>query len=831
LTTYKSKVRDNLIGKLARGFEFPRSLADTLDHLTIALTDLPKIEGAAVLVYGRDLEPLAIANSLLRIELDDDQLAGIAASLNDGDGQCSIHFRLSGMASSDEMQAVAANVGESLVAAVILAGRDGLPQKSTTDRVVEMAPWIATTITAAMQAEAAARTARLHALACRELGADEPDLDSIVHELGELFQGSACTILLEEEATKTLRLSASTDPTLGKNDQVIYAKGEGLTGWVFATGTSLRLPREDRETVVAAIGFDREGPRFPEHDHAGRATTQYLGVPIRAGTTTFGVVRMSRLPETARFTIEDQTALEFFADLLGIAFKRTWKLLVGRTIEESASVAIAITRSEPQHDGTFVPRLIYANPGATEMLGYGGEHMVGHDVRKLYPPGAYEADYQLLKARLHETVERRRSELGPIDSELLHKDGSPRSVKISYRILADRRIRPPEIYTIGIFRERTAAARSQAQHRRLMEMLRGMGIAYFRADLDGKVRETSEAEADVLGYSENELLNLNRAMLYDDPRDRTRWIDLAQRKAGDLVPVRQPLRRHDGVQVHVEGYIRTVLEPMDQGRTSVEGLYRDVTQRLEIQSFVDAPGDRVVPDDVLFEKLREREQRQHDYLSSLGHQLITPLASLVGNLDDLRSGLLHEKAEVEESLRWVIGQTKQCMRMVRNLSSWTRSCARSRLPRPRCRWPRSASRPSSTSSTSWTKSNYISRSMTAAWTSTSRWSVTPTSCARRLSIWSTTRSNTRARGRGSRSAPRPGREGGCWRSPTQGSESRPRFGRRSSSVVSAPRGPGPSSLTAPASVFGSSTRSSRRTEPRSPATRSKNGAGSVPSFA
>lgn len=535
---------------------------------------------------------------------------------------------------------------------------------------MEVAPWIAATITAAMWAEAAARTERLHELARRELGAEEPDLDAIVRELGGLFQAAACTVLLEEKATETLRLSASTDALLGTDNQVVYAKGEGLTGWVFARGEPLRLSRaDDRQAVLNAAGLDRAGPRFPEHDPSGRATTQFLGVPIRTGKKTVGVVRMSRPADSPRFTAADEAALQFFADLLGIALKRTWRLLIGRTIEESASIAIAITRREPQSDGSFVPRLIYSNPGSREMLGYGSDSMVGLDARKVYAHGAYEALHAPLEAKLHEAIEHGRSELAAVDSTLRHKDGSLLPVKISYRILADRRIRPAEIYTIGIFREQTAAARDQAQRRRLMEMLQGMGIAYCRSDLDGKAIETSKGEADILGYTEAELLKLNCAEFYDNPRDRASLIErLSNAGSGRLLAVRHALRRKDGTRVQAEGYLRIVHESLDQGRPTIEGLYRDVTRRLEIQSFVDAPADRLVEDDVLLQKLRENEQRQLDFLSSLGHQLITPLSSLVGNLDDLRSGLMEDKSEIDDSLRWIIGQAKQCMRMVRNLS-------------------------------------------------------------------------------------------------------------------------------------------------------------------
>ncbi len=642
-------------------------LSGTLKRIAETLTDIPGVAGAAVVAFDRSGELLAVGKSLLRLDLDEDQLSGLPPALKAGGGSCRLTFGEG--RNAQKLEAIAGSSGRSLVASVLLAYESGA-SRQTTQAVVETAPWLVAAINASMQTESAARVRKLHQFARRELGGDEPNLDVIACEIGQLFGAAACTILLEEKATGTLRLSATTDASLGCDEQVVYAPNEGLTGWVFAQGRSLRLLRTDeRRAVRDAIGLDREGPRFPERTPEGESASQFLGVPIRAGDRTFGVIRMSRRSAESRFTGDDEEALQFFADWLGIALKRTWSLLVNRTIEESVSLAIAITRREPQPDGTFVPRLIHANPAALEMLGYEEDELLGRDASELYAPGAYEAVYSRLEKRLGRAKRRGRSELKPVDSSLLHKDGSPVPVKISYRILADQRIRPAELYTIGIFRERIAEAHAQAQLSRLLGMLHSMGIAYFRAEFNGNALETSEAEAAMLGYSQEQLLGLNRATHYENIGDRDRLMRRARRaKPGELLPVRQSLRRSDGSTIFTTGYMRKVQESLDLGRTTVEGLYRDVTRRLELQSFIDAPANRVIPDEDLFEKLKEREQRQQDYVKSLGHQLITPLGSLVGNLDDLRSGLLKDKTDIDDSLRWVIGQTKQCMRMVRNLS-------------------------------------------------------------------------------------------------------------------------------------------------------------------
>ncbi len=664
----RAEAREKLLATLAATVREPAgSPFGALKSIAETLTDVPGVAGVAVVAFDKKGELLAVGKSLLRLDLDEEQLAGLTPALKAGGGLC--RLKLGHGSEAQELEAIAASSGRSLIAAVLLAYEPGASHKPT-EAVAEVAPWLVAAVTASMRSESAARVRKLHDFARCELGGDEPNLDVIAREVCELFGAAACTILLEEKATGTLRLSATTDASLGSEEQVVYDTNEGLTGWVFARGESLRLARADeRRAVRDATGLDREGPRFAERAPEGETATQFLGVPIRAGERTFGVIRMSRRSAEARFTGDDEEALQFLGDWLGIALKRTWNLLVNRTIEESASLAIAITRREPQTDGTFVPRLIHANPAALEMLGYEAHELQDRDATDFYAPGAYEEIYGPLEERLLLANREGRSELGPVESSLLHKDGSLVPIKISYRILADRRIRPAEMYTIGIFRERIAEARAQAKLHRVLKMLEGMGIAYFRSDFDGNALETSDAEAAILGYTEAELLELNRAAHYENAADREKLMRRAQQaKAGELLPVRQPLRRKDGTKVFTAGYMRKVQESLDLGRKTVEGLYRDVTRRLELQSFIDAPSNRVIPDEDLFEKLKEREQRQHDYVKSLGHQLITPLGSLVGNLDDLRSGLLSDKSDVDDSLRWVIGQTKQCMRMVRNFS-------------------------------------------------------------------------------------------------------------------------------------------------------------------
>jgi PAS domain S-box-containing protein len=505
----------------------------------------------------------------------------------------------------------------------------------------------------------------LQVLAKRELDSIEPDLHRVVTQLAELFQATATTLLLEEQGE--LRLAASTDPTLGREERVVYERGEGLTGHVFATGQSLRLNDSTNHAEVRRqTGLDRKGPRHPERDRQGATTVQFLGVPIRWGEQVHGVLRMSRTRGEARFTSEDEHTLQFFADLLGIALAHAWDLLLAECIRESVSVPMAVSRRETPIGKQPVPRIILANPGAEKLLGRSRTQLCGLDAREMYAPSAYEEFKPGLLAAFRVALSKGRGEHGPVLTRIQRPDGTQCWLEMSFRILANRRVQPPVFYTIGVARDMTEREQQAAQHRGLMEMLDEMGLAYFRSDMQGVTLESGAAESRVTGYPRNEMIGLNRTLLYPSHRDRKILIDRAICRGGRLVSARQQLRRKDGTRFWAEGDLRVLIDAEGNPR-GVEGLYRDVTDRLQLQGFVNARTDKVLMDDELFAKLKENAEFHLDYMSSLGHQLLTPLSSLTGNLRNLERGHLDER-RIRERLPYIIGQARVCTRLVRNLS-------------------------------------------------------------------------------------------------------------------------------------------------------------------
>lgn len=528
-------------------------------------------------------------------------------------------------------------------------------------------PSVAFAVTSSIEAEAGYRIHELHELTRTEFDAPQIELERIIDRVSHLFVADAVTLLLADTfplappRNDELRLSVTTDKRLQGRSDVTYRRGEGLTGYIFETGESIRLvDSKDQDEVRSQIGgITRKGPTHPEHAPDGRQTARFLGVAVKTGERILGVVRMSRTQDKPLFTLGDERALHFFGDLLGISLVRAWNARLIRDIKESRSISYAVSRSEQEPTGSPYQKIVMANAGTSELLGFSQRELIGEDVSNIY----YPADYILIKEGLRQTLRNRSMrEYGPISSRVLCKDGRIRTVTISFRLLADDMVKPPWRYTIGIARDNTEGER----HRRLTEMMDEMGVAYFQADREGRTVGTSPAESRITGYSKDELRDLQREKLFMKPSARKKLHRLARRYRGQLISSRQRFKRKDGTEFWAAGVIRILKDYRDQ-EIGVEGLYKDVTDRLNLQTFIDVATDQILPDDELFAELKRNAEFQLDYLNSVGHQLLTPLVYLVENLKNFQK-YLPEDSRAAKRMPYIVGQARVSARMVRNLS-------------------------------------------------------------------------------------------------------------------------------------------------------------------
>lgn len=490
-------------------------------------------------------------------------------------------------------------------------------------------------------------------------------LDGAAIRLGEIFEADAVSLFLEEHGE--LHLAASTDAKLSQGSPIVYLSGQGLTGNIFKRGKPIRLTNTaDPQEVKRVAGIERAGPLYPEHDFSGHRTVQYLGVPMRHQNKVVGVLRMSRRRGERRFIRDEEEALQSFADLLGAALAHYWQLLLARSILESSSEAVLVSCRKVSHVGGAVPRVVIATAGASRVLRRAESDIVGRDARDLYAPGEYGQIRAKLRAAISQATEDALGEIDPISSRIVGGDGTFIPVEISYRVLTNPLVCPHSLYTIAVARDVSESARQREQLNRFFELLAELRIVYFRANAAGVTEDPNPVESEITGYSLEELATLQRDRLYPTSRERTRLLDRARKEGGHLSWVLQRLQKKNDDPLWAEGDLR-ILKGPDGQETGIEGFYRDVTERIQLQGFVDADTTRALSDEELFQRLRANAQFHLNYEMSLAHQLLTPLTSLVENLRNIEQGVIDGQA-VLDRLPYVIGQTLVCMRLVRNLS-------------------------------------------------------------------------------------------------------------------------------------------------------------------
>ncbi|MCP4549178.1 MAG: PAS domain S-box protein [bacterium] len=647
------------------------NLSERLRVLAEIVTRLDGVEGAMLVAFDEDGNPRACAEHQLPWADDDHQQAEKRLALRqhclpalDGTTWSAMYTNLFGPDCSS-LRVMPVKAGERFQGALLVR----IPQltadaQSTLEALARVKEVFAWALQEALRSDAFDRMGELQKLASEELDESGPNMQNVVRRLAELFDGDVVTILLEEQGK--LRLAASTERDFASTGPVVYESGEGLTGRVFQTGQALCLINAlDPEEIRNKARIKRSGPLHPESIFAD-SPVRFLGVPMRCGKQVKGVLRISRRLEKARFSYYDEQTLQFFGNLLGTFLGRWSELLLATTIMESTCEAIAVSRQQPDEQGLGLPRVVLANTGMAELLGQDLSEILGMDARKIFHPEEYKNLRAPLRTILDEARNHGRSELRPLRTRIVRTDGSLRSVMISYRTVVNPLISPPIFYTIGLARDITDFEQRQQQHQHLFEMLNDMGIAYFRTDKNGINIESTAVESKITGYSQEELYGFDRRKLYQNPGDREKLVRKVRKHGGRLIRARYRLQRKGGTFFSAEGDLRLVKD-IGGAEIGMEGLYQDVTHRLQLQGFVDAEKKRILMDDELFQKLKENAMFHLDYLTSLGHQLQTPLASLVGNLRNLQLGITSYD-KLAERLPYAIGQAVVCARLIRNFS-------------------------------------------------------------------------------------------------------------------------------------------------------------------
>jgi len=184
---------------------------------------------------------------------------------------------------------------------------------------------------------------------------------------------------------------------------------KGLTEHVFRTGCSL----------LASPKVFTELEKKGEVISIGPPSIDWLGVPLKIGSKTIGVLTVQSYTEGVRYTEEEKNILTFIAEQIAMAIERKQAEKALRQSEEkyktiAENIEVGIYRTSSGADGRFIE----ANPAIVNMFGYKDkQEFLSINVSKLYHDPKGRISFQ--KKMLHEGFVKNKEVL------LKKKDGTP----------------------------------------------------------------------------------------------------------------------------------------------------------------------------------------------------------------------------------------------------------------------------------------------------------------------------------------------------------------------------------------------------------------------
>jgi signal transduction histidine kinase len=145
-------------------------------------------------------------------------------------------------------------------------------------------------------------------------------LEALVHEVTRQL-AEACTIVLRDEHSTALWVAAvrHVDPEIERELRDLVAStplevGQGIIGRVAETGTSILVPRVERDVM------DALAPEHREHYQRHRIRS-VMAVPLRVSGENIGVLGAARYARREAFVEDDRALLQDLADCAALAIR------------------------------------------------------------------------------------------------------------------------------------------------------------------------------------------------------------------------------------------------------------------------------------------------------------------------------------------------------------------------------------------------------------------------------------------------------------------------------------------------------------------------------
>ncbi|MFO8050358.1 MAG: PAS domain S-box protein [Thermoplasmatota archaeon] len=259
------------------------------------------------------------------------------------------------------------------------------------------------------------------------------------------------------------------------------------------------------------------------------------------------------------------------------------------------------------------------NEVALKVVGYDKEEIVGKELQEL--PFLEE---EAVKKTAENFMKRMKGEeVLPYEIEMISKDGDTIYAEINAKTFVEEEFEGEVVIARDITERKKMEEKLRESEQRFRTIIEGSADAIFLTDPEGNYTYTNEAASDLLGYSREELTQMNILELTKEENAEEYMKTFEKILEEEKTYTEISLVKKDGTEVHVD--LNAVLLPNGK----VYGSCRDITER------------------------REAEEREEILQSLLRHDITNKAMAVQGFLQLLEEGELSvdSKELVEEALK------------------------------------------------------------------------------------------------------------------------------------------------------------------------------------
>ena len=336
--------------------------------------------------------------------------------------------------------------------------------------------------------------------------------------------------------------------------------GRGLTSYVLRTGEPLLTTPESFAALIES----------GEVDLIGTPSVDWIGVPLKTGGVTWGMMGVQRYDENVRYTTRDKEILAVVAQQLASAVEqkrrehvlRSSELRYRQMFENNRAVQILLDPATGE--------IVDANVAACDFYGYTRE-----ELRTMFIWNINVLSEEQIRGEMERAARQQRSYFvfrhmvasGAVRDVEVHS--GPLEVsgrKLLYSIIHDVTERK---------RAEEARQKSDERYRNIFDYA---SVGIYQSTVDGTIITANPTLARILGYaSVGELLERNLGSdIYFDPNTREQLIreHIATRRPGNY---EVQWKRKDGVPVWVQLNGHAIAD--EQHGVYFEGFVYDITER------------------------------------------------------------------------------------------------------------------------------------------------------------------------------------------------------------------------------------------------------------